>query len=236
MKITKRILPTVIMLFLGIIALHAQHNKERPPMDAEKIAEKQTARMTENLSLDEKQAEQVNAIHLKYAQQKKVDREKAMAEREAKKAQRQKTHDAKMAELKQILSAEQYTKLEQSAADRKSRKGNRKGGKNKRRNLDPEKRAETRTNRMAEKLDLNEDQTKALQQANLDFAKKRQAIIEGQKEARQANREAMKSLKEEQKTAIADILTQEQMKQWEKLQQDCGNRHRRKREADDGRM
>ncbi len=240
MKITKRILPTVLILALGFFALQAQRNNERPPIDPEKMAEKQTTRMVEKLSLDEKQVEQVKAINLKYAQQQKAAKEKEKAERETKKAERQKAQEAKMAELKKVLTTEQFAKLEQAQEKRGARKGSRKGSprstKGKHQNLDPEKRSEIQTTKMVEKLGLNDEQTKSLQQTNLDFAKKRQALRAENKEMRQTNKEAMEKLNEEQKMAIGKILTPEQMKQWEEMEPERGRRHHREKNVDDGRM
>lgn len=237
MKITKRILPTVLMLVIGFFALQAQRTAERRPMDPEKMAEKQTARMTEQLNLDEKQAEQVTAINLKYAEQSKGNKEQAKAEREARKAERQQMQETKMAELKQVLTPEQYAEMEKAQAERSERRGGHgKGGKGKLRDLSPEKRSGIQTTKMVDKLGLNEEQAKALRQVNLDFAQKREAIFEQKKEERAANKETMDKLKEEQKAATEEILTPEQMKEWEEMKPERGRRHHGKRGEGNGRM
>lgn len=240
MKITKRILPTVLMLALGFLTLHAQRNTDRPPMDPEKMAEKQTARMTEKLGLDEKQAEKVEAINLKYAKQQVEKKEKAKAEREEMKAERKKTQDARMAELKQVLTSEQYTELEKAQAEMGDRMrarhkdGPRGGGKYK--DLTPEERSEMQTKKMVDKLGLNDEQAKSLQQVNLDFAKKRKAMMDEKKADRDANRAEMKKLNDEQKTAIDKILTSEQKKQWEEMKPEHGRRPHGNKGKGDGRM
>ena len=241
MKITKRILPTVLMLVLGFFALQAQHTNERPPMDPEKMAEKQTAKMTENLSLDEKQAEKVNAINLKYAQQQKGKMKKAKAEREARMTEHKKVQEAKMAELKQVLTTEQYAELEKAQAERgdrmrEHRKGGPRGAAGEYKDLTPEERSEKQTTRMVEKLGLNDEQAKALGQVNLDFAKKREAMFQEKKEERSANKEAMKKLMGEQKAAVGKILTPEQMKQLEEMRPEQGHRSRKGKGMNDGRM
>ena len=242
MKITKRILPTVLMLALGCFALQAQRTNERPSMEPEKMAEKQTARMTEELSLDVQQAEKVNAINLKYAQQQKGKMEQAKTERENRRADLQKTHDAKMAELKQVLTPEQYAQLEKQQAERVEkvrahRKDHPRGAAGRNKDATPEERAEKMTHKMVEKLSLNEKQAKSLEKVNLDFAKKREAMFNDNKAERQKNKEAMKKLNDEQKAAIGKILTPEQMKKWEELKEERGDRSPRKgRGTNDGRM
>lgn len=71
-----------------------------------------------------------------------------------------------------------------------------------------EQMAEWQTKRMAEKLKLDEKQTQALYEYNLQGAKERQKRFEQMGAARQARAEKMKS-----------ILTPEQFAQWEQMQQ-----------------
>lgn len=74
----------------------------------------------------------------------------------------------------------------------------------------PEQRAEKMTGRMAEQLDLNEEQKKEIYKINLQNAQKRQEEME-------ARREAMKSLNESQKEQIGAVLTPEQKEKWEEI-------------------
>ncbi len=74
--------------------------KERPTV--EQMAQRQTARMTKELGLDETQAKKVYAINLKQAQQ-----------MEAARAQMLKDRKANAADLKSVLSDEQYEKWSQ---------------------------------------------------------------------------------------------------------------------------
>ena len=237
MKITKRILPTLLLLLATVFVLQAQ--KLGRNIDPEKMAEKQAAHMTEKLSLDEEQAEKVKAINLKYAELAKANQEKVKAERETMRAERQKTQEAKKAELKEVLTEEQFAEMEKMHAARAEKVKMRKEGRHRgrgahnRKPMSPEDRAAKMTEKMTEKLGLSEEQARELEKLNLDFAQKRQTIMEENKERRDANRESMQQLKEEQKAAMEKILTPEQMEQ---LEQEKGKRHRSKRGVNDGRM
>ncbi len=82
-----------------------QHNnsdkpKERPTV--EQMAQRQTERQTRELGLDEVQAKKVYAINLKQAQQ-----------MEAHRAQMLKDRQATVADMKSVLSAEQFDKWSQ---------------------------------------------------------------------------------------------------------------------------
>ncbi len=240
MKITKRIWSVAFLLMIGMVALQAQRQPERPPMEPEKMAQRQTEKMTEHLSLDEKQAEKVAAINLKYARQHQSEMEKGKAEREVRKAEHQKVHDAKMAELKQILTEEQYAKLEKDQDERKdNRRGRREGTPHKKgmgHDLSPEERAGVQTTKMVDHLGLNEKQATELRQVNLEFAKKREAMLQEHQSERQENHKAMHKLRAEQEKAIEKILTPEQLKQWQEIKPAPEHRRGGEKRKGDGRM
>lgn len=77
-----------------------QTPKERPTL--EQMIQRRTARMTEELGLNEKQAKEVYAINLKQAQQ-----------MEAHRAQMAKERQAEAAQMKSVLTADQFAKWSQ---------------------------------------------------------------------------------------------------------------------------
>ncbi len=222
MKISKKVFIAVSVLVMGMSSLHAQRPSGHP-FDPEKRAEKQTAMMAEKLSLDEKQAEVVQEINLKYAEQQKAKREEMKAEREAARAARKQMRESQKAELQEVLTPEQFSQLEQLREERGSR--GRKGKRGIFREMNPEKRASMRTSKMVEYLGLDEDQAKQLGLLNLDFAKKRDA-----------DRKAQKERHEEYKTALEELLTPEQMQQFEEMEKEGGKGRRGQRRKGDGRM
>lgn len=86
----------------------------------------------------------------------------------------------------------------------------------------PEERAQKMTDRMAEKLELSEEQKKEIYGINLENATKRQKEMEAQKAERQAKQAEMKA----QEERIKNVLTEEQRKQWEEVKME--NRDRRR--------
>ncbi|WP_268033115.1 Spy/CpxP family protein refolding chaperone [Algoriphagus sp. PAP.12] len=92
---------------------------------------------------------------------------------------------------------------------------------------DPETRAKMMTDRMAEKLELNEEQKAKILAINLEYAKKREAEMEAKKaemeakkaemEARKAEMDARRAEMKEQDSKIAEILTPEQKEKWVEL-------------------
>lgn len=97
----------------------------------------------------------------------------------------------------------------------------------------PEERATRMTERMAQELQLSEQQKKEIYSINLERAQKRLAEQEAQKAEIQAKREEMKI--EEQK--VLEVLTEEQRKKWEEIK--LAQRDRRRPQGaieDRGRM
>lgn len=239
MEITKRIFATILFMTFGLLVLQAQRTGQRPEMNPDKMAERQTAMMTEKLALDAAQAEKVKAINLKYAQQ---HADKKAEAKEGRKAAHQDVHQARMAELKKVLTPDQYKTLEQSQADQKERleakrdKGGRRGAGNGANRPAPEERAEKMTDKMVEALGLNAKQAKALEEVNLDFAKKREALSAEKSKKNNADKDAMKQLREEQKRAIEKILTPEQLKKWEEIKSEKGGHKGKGKGRNDGRM
>mgnify|MGYP006193199511 CR=1 FL=1 len=86
----------------------------------------------------------------------------------------------------------------------------------------PEERASRMTERMAQELQLSEQQKKEIYAINLERAQKRMAEQEVQKAEMQARREQMKS--EEQK--VLEVLTVEQRQKWEEIKLEQRDRRR----------
>ncbi|NVK48327.1 MAG: DUF4890 domain-containing protein [Cyclobacteriaceae bacterium] len=80
---------------------------------------------------------------------------------------------------------------------------------------DPETRAKMMTDRMAEQLELSEEQKAKILAINLENAKKRQAEAEARKTEAEARRAQAKAQEEE----IRAILTEEQRQKWEELKE-----------------
>lgn len=117
------------MKFLAMVALFftfsfaANAQRAGKSIDPAQSAEKQTAHMVEQLSLDEIQAVKVKEINLTYAKKMKEAREDNKGNRNAMKEIMTAINTEKTAEIKQVLTDEQFQSFEEMVA--KKRKGKR---------------------------------------------------------------------------------------------------------------
>lgn len=124
MKLSIKILAIIALLLTFSFAANAQRGDRQAP-EPEEMAERQTAGMVEHLSLDENQAVQVAAINLTYANKMKEAHENNEGDREAMKEIRATIDAEKAAELKLLLTEEQFIAFEKMLAE----KGNERKGK-----------------------------------------------------------------------------------------------------------
>lgn len=127
MKLSSKIFTTIALILAISFSANAQRG-ERKAQDPEKRAAKQTAQMIEKLALSEDQATKVQEINLAYAIKMKEARENNKESREAMKEMRKEMDSAKNAELKAVLTQEQFQTLETMEKQRKPRRGKGKSG------------------------------------------------------------------------------------------------------------
>lgn len=89
------------------LAAQAQEKDKKTPQERAKM---RTEHMAKELGLSPEQQAKVEAINLKYADQVEAVRSEREAERTAKREAAKAMHDAHDAEMKAVLTAEQYTK------------------------------------------------------------------------------------------------------------------------------
>jgi periplasmic protein CpxP/Spy len=123
----------VAVLASMTLAAQAQEKEKRTPQECAKA---RTEHMTKELALSPEQQAKVEAINLKYADQVEAMRSEREAERTAKREAAKAMHDAHDAEMKAVLTADQYTKwvakkqeakakhMEKRKQMREERKGN----------------------------------------------------------------------------------------------------------------
>jgi len=211
-------------LLLGLICLfalniHAQAIKEttktemqkehRPHKTPEDKAQRVTDRMTEKLGLNEKQQAEIFDLNVQ-----EIKNRKAIRGRMHDKLQAE-----QMARYKTVLTADQYAKLEKAQANRQAKgkkaqhgkahpghhgkKGGMHHGK-----ANPEVKAQKITDKMTEKLGLNEQQKADILAINMQEVSNRDRI--------RAKME--QKLRNEQMARYKTILTPEQYATLEKLQ------------------
>ncbi len=124
MKYILKLALSALLFLVFSINIQAQPpgGGERPTMDPVKRAEKQTAMMTEQLTLSEAQATKVHEINLKYAEQSKTMRE-ANTDRSAMREQMTALRTAQDAELKTMLTSDQWAAWEKIQAEQRANRG-----------------------------------------------------------------------------------------------------------------
>lgn len=107
----KRMMIVMAVALFTMEAATAQDKQQRP---AAERAKQQTERMTKELGLSTDQAAKVDAINAKYAEKAdaiRAERKERMAETKGKGAA---LNEARMAEMKEVLTPEQYAKWEKN--------------------------------------------------------------------------------------------------------------------------
>ena len=127
MKVSIKFITAIVLLFAFSININAQRGdrRERSP---EMRAERQNARLVEELGLDETKAAQLKDINLvfteKIATVRKAEEEK---QRAAMKAKLEPLRAEQEAAIKQLLTPEQAAKFDELKAMREERRGERGG-------------------------------------------------------------------------------------------------------------
>ncbi len=105
----------VIALLMFTINVFAQQGggQGRRNMDPKEMAERQTNQMNESLSLTADQLPKIEVLNLKYAEKMKVIRDDADGDRESMRSVMMPLMKEKDVKLKEILTADQWTKLEE---------------------------------------------------------------------------------------------------------------------------
>lgn len=118
-----------IQAFVFTLGYAAMAQPGGPRLSPEEMAERQTTHMTEKLELDDAQKSKVQEINLAFAQKLKAMREEGRDNREAMREKRETAQGERMAQLKEVLSEEQFKAFEEIQSERPERgkRGDRKG-------------------------------------------------------------------------------------------------------------
>ena len=119
----KRIVVTFIGVMVAATTLMAQ--EEQAQRTPEERAKEMTTRLKEELNLTDQQSEELYAIHLKYAEERKGVMDAGKEEREAQRTEIKSINDKQKAEMKSVLTEEQVAKLDQLQEERAHRRGDR---------------------------------------------------------------------------------------------------------------
>lgn len=120
MKTTKLFL-LALVLVLGSLSLTAQRgDRDGDPTER---AERESDRLVTVLDLSPEQAEKIKAINLSFAEKIVAVREAGEQDREATRKAMDAMNEERRAEMKVVLTEDQFAKLEALEAQRKDRRG-----------------------------------------------------------------------------------------------------------------
>ena len=205
-----------LIVTAGASSLQAQNHSRLS--DQEGRIERQLSRMTENLDLSEDQVEAVRAMQEEHHASMQEIKPLLESDEAAAKEKIAELHEERKSSMREILTEEQYSTWESTAAERGERghhraEGlNRRGGKEGRlqgrhKQHDPAEAAQ----RMQEELELTDSQTSEVEAAMRTTQERMQSLAkERSEESRQKHMEVMQSMEQE----MQRILTEEQFSSW----------------------
>lgn len=183
----------------------AQQTQQREPKTPEERAKKQSERLTTQLGLSDDQKSKIYEINLKEINDSEAVRKDATLSEDAKKEKLKAIHESRKTSYSQVLTDEQQKKLAESrpkASDRSARMA---------KNMTPEERAKSMTDKMATDLSLSDDQRSKVYDLTLAHAKKADDIRSNTSISEDDKKSQLKSLREEEKTQLKAILTKDQL-------------------------
>jgi|GEM_PF-930115 Spy/CpxP family protein refolding chaperone len=211
MKNSIKFILTLAVLMTATIFSFAQRGNTKEH-DPEKRAERQTAKMVEHLSLDDKQAAEVKAINEEHAMKmKEAHLANKGKDKEALKPVKADLEKSRTAALAKVLSPEQLQTYKTKKAEMKeSRKGGQK--------MTIEERAERNTARMVEKLSLDQSQTEKVKAINIDYTQQMKDALEANKgKDRSAMKSIMDNLDKGKAMEMKSVLTAEQFEIYQEM-------------------
>lgn len=119
----KKVIGLCLVIVLSSVSVFARDGKRMDKRNDD--SSKRYERMVESLKLDEKQAVEFRKINQEFADKMKVEREKAKVVRDKKRAEMTAMRTERDAQLKKVLTEEQYKLYQEKMAAKKiHRKGN----------------------------------------------------------------------------------------------------------------
>lgn len=128
----KLLLAAVALMFSVSMFAQQPQRGERREFKPEEMATRMADGMKKELNLNDEQYKSVYNLYLKRGEEMKARRDKGQqgqqVNREARREEMKKSQEAMNAELKKILTAEQYTKYEEMLKKQRQRQGGPRGG------------------------------------------------------------------------------------------------------------
>jgi Spy/CpxP family protein refolding chaperone len=188
----------IIIALFGLVSMTFSFAQPgRPNMqkqDPEARARAMTDRMTDRFGLTEAQAADLYEVNLQTAKEMETMKKRSGDEMKA-------LNEARDAKIASLLTDEQRVKFEEQKERREAHMEMSKT---------PEGRAQLRTDRMADLLELSESQATEIYRIHLDQATQMESLKKDAGEDRSGMREQMREIQKNTRTRIDDVLTDEQ--------------------------
>ena len=111
----------VIVLFTSNNMFAQDKTRQKPERTPETMSQRHADKMKSDLNLNDDQTKKVYEVNLKYNKENQANRAKREKERKEKMAAAKQKNDQKNAELKKILTADQYSKMIQNQDAKKEK-------------------------------------------------------------------------------------------------------------------
>jgi len=121
MKLLMNVFFIVIVLFTSNNMFAQDKTRQKPERTPETMSQRHADKMKSDLNLNDDQTKKVYEVNLKYNKENQANRAKREKERKEKMAAAKQKNDQKNAELKKILTADQYSKMIQNQDAKKEK-------------------------------------------------------------------------------------------------------------------
>ncbi len=124
----KNILFSIFTILFVSLTVSANAQPQHKEFNAEDMSKMQTERMKEELNLSDKQTTEVGAINLKFAQKMDEQRKNSSGDRESMREEMETMREERNAEMKKVLTEEQYEKMLKNEEEMMKNRGRGHGG------------------------------------------------------------------------------------------------------------
>ena len=198
MKMNKIVLTGVLTLGLVCIGF-SQNDKASHKTQQNNPSKNNHKDKFAELNLSKEQEKQVHMINTKYGKEIKKVEDNSKLTKEQEKASVVELKEKKNAELKQVLSADQFAKLEQIRAAKKLEK------------------KEDKEEKLKEALGLTEEQSNQVKRINEKYKPQLKAVKDDTSLAEEAKKAKIKTLQEAKHKEINALLTPTQQKKFKEM-------------------
>ena len=208
----------VLLWLLAATASFALQPPRGPQQTPEQRAQHMTEKMVNGLGLNDKQAQAVEEINLRYAQKIDEARRNPNASRTQKFDRIEELFRQKDNELKGVLTKEQFDRFKVKQDEKLNNMRN-KMHQRAQNAPPPDQRAHNQSERMQQRLNLTPEQQQKAEQINLKYAKQAEELRNRQKDANRQDARKFAELRDQREQELRTLLTDEQKKRFDELKQ-----------------